>query len=302
MRRWVLLLLAASAALAGVVVGAGCGTSTDDAVAQAATATSKQDTFTVHQTTSVSIAGRSFTVLSNGEVDVPKRLSHATLDLSSLRALAPQALDGLGGAAGLKGDLIVHRGVLDVRLGLLRNGLRRALHRDPGEWARVDLAALGQKLGIDLASILSRATPSRDQAVGYLKALTSELKKLGAETVDGTPTTHYRGTLDFAHLPANSVPPETRKFLTQIAQLLKRAGASTKLPVDVWVGRDHLVRRESFTQSTNGVQTRTTITLADYGKPVDVQVPAKTYDLVAVIDQVAPGALRKLGALNAARK
>lgn len=301
--RLVLPLLGAAAVFAGAVVGAGCGTaSVEDAVAKAADATSKQDTFRLHQTTKASIGGRSFAILSNGEVDVRRRLSHVTLDLSSLRSLAPQQVDNLGGAAALQGDLVVDRGVLDVRLGLLRNALTRLLHRDPGEWARVDLAALGSKLGVDLASVVNRATTSRDQAVGYLRALTSKLEKLGSETIDGTPTTHYRGTLDFDHLPANSIPPDTRKFFMQVDQLLKRAGAPTKVPVDVWVGRDNLVRREAFTQSINGTQTTTTDDIADYGKPIDVRVPAKTYDLVKVIDQVAPGAFSKLGALSGPAK
>ncbi|MDQ6751794.1 MAG: hypothetical protein M3Z33_13720 [Actinomycetota bacterium] len=297
-RHRALALLIAGALGAGALAQAGCGASGDDAVAQAADATSKQNTFRLHQTTSASILGRAVTFRSDGEIDVRRRLSHATLDLSSLRGLAPAEVDKLGGEAALKGDLVVDRGVLDLRLGVLRNGLKRVLHRDPGEWAQVDVAALGKKLGFDLTSLVSSATTSREQAVGYLRALTSSLKKLGGETIDGTPTTHYRGTLDFAHLPANSIPPQTRKLFTQIAQLLKRTGASTKLPVDVWVDRDHLVRREAFTQSISGAQTTTAIAFTDYGKAIDVAVPAKTYDLVKLIDQVAPGTLSGLGGLG----
>jgi len=282
-------------------VQAGCGTSTGDApVAQAADATSRQDTFRMRQTTSMSIGGRSFTLVSDGEVDTRRRLAHSTVDLSSLRTFAQAPIDKLGGAAALKGDFVVDHGKMDVRLGVVRNALTRVLHRDPGEWAQLDLAALGRAVGIDLGSILNRATPSRDEAVGYLKALTGNLHRLGPETIDGTATTHYRGTLDYDHLPAGSIPPAQRQSFTQIAQLLKRTGASTKVPVDVWIGQDHLVRREAFAQSTNGTQTTTTIELTDYGKPVNVPVPAKTYDLLQVIDQVAPGALSRLRALSGA--
>lgn len=73
------------------------------AVAQAANATSKQDTVRLHETTSISVAGRSFKLASAGEADARRRLAHVTLDLSSLRALAPQQLDAFGGAAALKG-------------------------------------------------------------------------------------------------------------------------------------------------------------------------------------------------------
>lgn len=74
------------------------------------------------------------------------------------------------------------------------------------------------------------------------------------------------------------------------------------MPLDVWIDHDHLVRREAFTQSINGTQTTTTIAFADYGKPVDVKVPAKTYDLVKAVDQVTPGALSKSGLLSGAPK
>jgi len=299
--RRLLAHLALGALLAAAVVQAGCGTSTGNAaVAQAADATSRQDTFRMRQTTSLSVGGRSLTLVSDGEVDTRRRLAHSIMDLSSLRTFGPTQVDALGGAAGLKGDLVVDHGKLDFRLGLLRNALTRVLHRDPGEWAQLDLATLGRTVGIDLGSIVNRATPSRDEAVGYLKALTGNLHQLGAETIDGTATTHYRGILDYDHLPAGSIPPAQRQSLTQIAQLLKRTGASTKVPVDVWIGQDHLVRREAFAQSINGTQTTTTIDRSDYGKPVDVPVPAKTYDLLQVIDQVAPGALSRLRALSGA--
>jgi hypothetical protein len=296
-------VLTASAGLAGAVAGGGRGGSPDGAaVARAADATSSQDTLRMRQLTSTSVAGRSFTVVSDGAFDARRQRAHATLDLSSLRPLAPRVLDKLGGAGALRGEMVVDRGLLDVRLGVLRNGLTRVLHRDPGEWAQVDVVALGRKVGVDLGPLVNGATPSRDQAVGYLKALTSKLKNLGSETVDGTPTTHYRGTLDFEHLPGKGIPPASRKTLTQVAQLLKRTGASTKVPVDVWIDRHHLVRRETVKQSINGTQTTTTTVFSDYGKPVDVRVPARTYDLVEVIDQVAPGGLSRLGALSGAAK
>jgi hypothetical protein len=74
------------------------------------------------------------------------------------------------------------------------------------------------------------------------------------------------------------------------------------VPVDVWIDRHHLVRRETVKQSINGTQTTTTTVFSDYGKPVDVRVPARSYDLVEVIDQVAPGGLSRLGALSGAAK
>lgn len=67
-RGWILSLLAASAVSAGALVQAGCGASAGgvDAVAQAANATSTQDTVRLHETTSISVAGRSFKLASAG--------------------------------------------------------------------------------------------------------------------------------------------------------------------------------------------------------------------------------------------
>jgi hypothetical protein len=133
------------------------------------------------------------------------------------------------------------------------------------KWMSLDLQKAGKAAGVDFSSLTAQ-TPG--QTLQQLKA-SGDVRKVGAETVEGVETTHYTATLDPAKIP-------------QGAKIQRLTGATYK-PVDVWVDGDDHVRRLHMSYATAvGVSTSSemTMTFSDYGKDVRVSIPsdAETFD------------------------
>jgi hypothetical protein len=130
-----------------------------------------------------------------------------------------------------------------------------------GKWLRVK----GNALGMDL----SQNNPAK--LLDYLRA-TSEITKLGAATVRGERTTHYR-----ARIQLDKLSPDAAAALSQTTE----AKGLKELPVDVWVGDDGLVRRLTLDlQQQHKGSVAVSVEFFDFGD-VSVNVPAasETKDL-----------------------
>jgi len=120
-------------------------------------------------------------------------------------------------------------------------------------WMKLDLQKLGTSQGLDFGSLLGQ-DPS--QSFDSLRAST-HVTEVGDETIDGTDTTHYRGRIDAAKLPA----------------ALKKLRVTYR-PYDVWIGKDDgYVRRMRTSYSAAGQTIATTMNFSDFGKDVTVDVP-----------------------------
>lgn len=126
-------------------------------------------------------------------------------------------------------------------------------------WLSLDLER-ADKLGMNF-NAYAQQSPA-DTLEALRKA--GSVKKVGEETIDGRPTTHYRATVDYSKIPNGAKVQELTK--------LKAA------PIDVWIGSDRLPRRMRVTYSTNAagsvVSASMTMDFSNYGEPVHVQVPA----------------------------
>ncbi|MGW1712808.1 LppX_LprAFG lipoprotein [Streptomyces sp. NPDC002156] len=98
----------------------------------------------------------------------------------------------------------------------------------------------------------------------------------GEEQVNGAPAVHYRGTIDHA--------TATLRMTTQTKQgldkLREKLGADVPVYADVWVdgkGRAVQARLSYF----GGMKATTTMTLSDFGTPVQAEAPPAT-QVVAV--------------------
>jgi hypothetical protein len=88
--------------------------------------------------------------------------------------------------------------------------------------------------------------------------------------VAGVSTTHYRGTVDYAET-LDQLTPELR---AQLEQQLSAAGTQMAT-IDVWIDADGTVRQlAQESESTLGPVT-VTMTIEEYGVPVDVTPPAE---------------------------
>src|SRR4051812_13681978 len=123
------------------------------------------------------------------------------------------------------GDYVVY-----VGLGALASQIPGGKH-----WVELDVSKLGKAAGIDLAKLLSGSQLQPGDLLSMLKAGGAKIRSLGPATIDGTETTHYRVTVDMAKaLQAKGL---TSPLLAGMAAQMP------KVPEDVWVGKDGLVRR-----------------------------------------------------------
>ncbi len=146
--------------------------------------------------------------------------------------------------------------------------------RLPGgkKWVKVDLRAAASKMGIDLDALGGGTTQDPAAALDYLRGAGTS-RKVGTATVNGTKTTRYHVDVDLRKAAAKSGDPDARKSVDKLIQTTGTA----KLPVDVWVDDQHLVRREkvAYSAPTQGQKATIdfTIDLTKYGVDVHADAP-----------------------------
>jgi hypothetical protein len=152
-------------------------------------------------------------------------------------------------------------------------------------WVKLDAKALAAA-GMGQLSQLNPA-----EQLGYLHGVTGDAEVVGEEAVDGTPTTHYRVTIDLDRA-AKSAPAPSR---ASIAEARKALGAAT-LPADVWIDAEGRVRKFATTMemtptsvagaagATGPMTVDLTVAYSDFGTAVDVTAPpaAEMTDLSAL--------------------
>ncbi|PWI45092.1 hypothetical protein [Streptomyces sp. ICBB 8177] len=134
--------------------------------------------------------------------------------------------------------------------------------------------------------------PNAAQQLAYLRN-PQQATRVGTDTIDGVPTTHYRLILS----------------PSQIADGTAKTQVVGKVPVDVWIDTSHRVRQETISMTvqpaaspsapSNGtapgqgqqVQVAMTMRLDDFGTPVHVTAPPSTQvtDATAKIVQAMGG-------------
>ena len=123
-------------------------------------------------------------------------------------------------------------------------------------WMKIDLQQAGAAQGLNLSTILSQDPTQSLATLQSLKGATS----VGAETIDGVATTHYRARIDLSKLPAV-------------------AGGASAAPstYDAWIGGDGYVYRVRSHIATGSGTTKSVITLtvdlSGFGKKVSVSIP-----------------------------
>jgi hypothetical protein len=136
-------------------------------------------------------------------------------------------------------------------------------------WAKLSLAALAEQSGVDLTKLTQQAQQGNPMAYLELLQNSADLEIVGEETVSGTPTTHYQGSVDYA-ATLDQLTPELR---AQLEQQLGQTGMETAT-VDVWVDADGLVRQLAQETDSPLGPVSVTMRIEEYGVPVDVAPPA----------------------------
>jgi LppX_LprAFG lipoprotein len=228
-----------------VLVASTWGGGTLGPVASAASKTASTGAYKVDFDLSVAGAGQSVDLNGSGVADTATKAADLTFTTSG----------------GSQAEVIVDDGVAYAKLPtvpILK------------PWVRLDVDELA---GSQLQS-LAQLDPH-----DWLQALLAagQVQSLGAETVQGTPTTHYRATID----------PSVLAHLPWAQPVLERLGL-TAVPVDVWVDGQGLVRQEKLDFQVKGVAMHLTANLSDFGSPVSVTPPPadEVYDLTGLASKL----------------
>jgi hypothetical protein len=116
----------------------------------------------------------------------------------------------------------------------------------------------------------------------FLRAVSSDVREAGPETIDGVATTRYEGTLDLEKV-VESAPAEERDDLREVLDLWKEVASTTTFPYVVWVDRHGIPRRLHYEERQDDRSISTTMDFFDFGVPVVVDLPPS--DQVMTIDE-----------------
>ncbi len=113
------------------------------------------------------------------------------------------------------------------------------------------------QLASTVQPVLTVASPA--SLVAFARAASS-VTRLGAQSIGGAATTHYRVVVDAGSLPS-SVPSSIT------------AGGKTSIPIDMYLDSSGRPRQVTGTFSISGQTVTPTITLSAYNVPVSVTAP-----------------------------
>ena len=263
------------------VIAAGCGgegsqsSSTAPTVAGSVSTPSANAIVEAGRTTSAETSARvSFKATFTGDTSgtmtgegvFSRRQGHLTMDLGGLTGVGT-------GQAEIVFDKLVYYMKLPAGSGA---GL------PPGkEWFMLDFAKLGKQQGLDLSQLMQLNQSDPSQALDFLQGASDDFEEVGHEQVRDEQTTHYKGTIDLQKV-AEEAPADVQEEYRKLSEL----SGNQKVPMDVWIGDDGLVRKIAFTQAVpNGGSVKMEEEFYDFGTDEQVEVPAddEVVDLTALL-------------------
>ncbi len=285
-----LALLTAALAVASGCGGAGTSLSAEPITAEqltraaSASVEAKSSRFDLAFGFTFPGAPGTFELAGEGAFDSAKERATMTLDLSSLGGLLGGLMGGLGGQdapdfgnpEAWKLDAIV-----DGKVAYLRFPAMAGKLPEGKTWVKIDATKAGKGAsGLGLEGLESFTNSDPRSLLDVLKAVSGEIETVGTEELRGTPTTHYRATLDLRNLDQLVPEAETQgaDLGAMLDQVLGQAGLS-EMPFDVWLDEAGLVRKveASFSMAPPGEQGKLEASMSfelyDYGVEVDVTPP-----------------------------
>jgi hypothetical protein len=272
MRFWLLALLL----LALAPIGAACGSeeegsrersgpSPQQAVVAAGEKTSAVTSYRAEFTVAMDGAvpgapGRRVTMAGDGDFDTSAGIGRMTFDMSEFsKALGAPDFGDV--------EFVLQRFVMYMKFPALQQ-----LQPSTKPWIKFDLRKLAAQQGINLGALQQLGNRDPGQALGYLEAASERVEELGEEEVRGTATTRYRMTVDLEKVA--KLNPDLRENVRQAI----REGIR-KVPTEVWVDDDGLVRRMKLTYEnmqfapTQRGDMEMTMDLFDFGVDVKLEPP-----------------------------
>ena len=223
-----------------------------DAIVLAASKTKEAGTYKADVTATMDIVGQSIDMSGTGAFDGTNQRGHMSYAMN----LNGQDVDM---------EMVFAYPVVYMELPAESGAL-------PGgkTWIKMDFEKLGQQGGFDFSQMMQAGQTDPSQGLDFLRGA-SGVQAVGNEDVHGVPTTHYTGVVDL-----RSLGTEHPEMKPSIDQLTEQSGIS-RVPIEVWIDDDGLVRRIKQTLGGNGsgLQMNMTMTtdLYDFGTEVNVEEP-----------------------------
>ena len=240
-------------------LAAGCGAEKSvknavDPVAQAASNTANAGSVEVAMSGKVAAAGQEIPLNGEGVFDLKGKRGRLTMTTN-----VPD-----------KGDVRIEE-ILDGLVIYMRSDAFAGALPSGKTWLKLDLQAAGRQSGVDIGALQQLGGGGDPtQYLSYL-AKAGDVHKVGSEDINGTSTTHYRATIDFAKLAGSA-----GAAASSVRQLQTLTGQKS-LPTDIWIDAQHRVRRQTIaiaTQRPVPITFDLTIDYKRFGVPVDVRAPA----------------------------
>jgi len=201
------------------------------------------DSHTAHLSMTIGVAGVSFntSVQADGVVDLQHQAADLTMTTGSIK--------------------------LEVRI------VGGAVYENPGTgWVTAPLPTTG--LG-------AANNPDPTDYLAYLRGVADNVQTAGNDTVRGTPTTKYSGSVDLQHAIDRASAGTTKQSMQRLVTLV----GDLSMPFTAWIDNDGRLRKLTMTMDLSTMAaklgaptgTRPVITISlemyDFGTPVNVQPP-----------------------------
>ena len=216
----------------------------------------------MHMTFEITMDGSGQQIHGSGEADVAfgdEMRQHATFRYDSF--------PGLPG--GLEMEMIVDGSMLYMRMPQLQQ-----MGGAPTEWLSMDMSTVvpGYEQLLEMGA--GRNDPAN--AFGYLQGA-ENVDEVGAETVNGVETTHFRGSVDLADA-ITQVPKDMRRDMRLVVEQMREQAGTLTMPFDIWIDDDGLLRRMVFAMQAEGdvagaFSMTTTMDVTEYGNEFELEIP-----------------------------
>ena len=176
-------------------------------------------------------------------------------------------------------------------------------------WVVLDTSRINPASGLSITGEIDSTVTDPGSFLEALRGIGDDTHAVGEEDVDGSVTTHYRGTVSLDRA-ASQLPADEQERLRQGFAGLGVVGDHLILPMDVWVDREGDVRRVATTldvvaatppgsaPASSAASTPVAITI-DYrepGQPETIELPAadETSDITDLVNTAIEGPLQGL--------
>jgi hypothetical protein len=146
------------------------------------------------------------------------------------------------------------------------------------QWMKLDMAKIERAHGVNLNALTSTNSSDPTQMLQTLENESDSLQNLGAATVRGVQTVHYHAVIDLDKAAKNAPAAMRAAVQKSDARLVAMLGTH-RMPMDVWIGQDHLVRRLAYHMALPVASTGERLAMDvrldmfDFGVPVHVTAP-----------------------------